>query len=501
MCFQFGGYFNVLIEGRWLGWQQLATLEDLKGLLTSKAADVTQNPESYKSGQIYSVEGNTTVENGHPYTADWTHLTYFVYGDENAENGYKNVIGIDYRGKVYRKSQCWNYWTDWVQMVTIEDLESKADKFYTIFNKNVIQDEDLIGSAFTNKSWCGVGLNLEHAPVSNWLNYLCLDAASTGSDINHVFAMEINGSNPHCYFTNDTEGKKWKRFLFVEDAKEIISNPSILINSYFKNPVNQRGKSTYSGSIESYTIDRWYKHNGTVFVKDGYIELYRTGHENSFCQFVELDEVERTFTFSVCTTENRIYSNTQYIKDVDNTYGYTEVEDYKIRMSYDSTRKLLKVEIYCDGSNDSAILKLKWAKLEYGEIATPFVPPDPTLELLKCQRYFYQIMLKDYDDVIYIGNAVCISKNSDIYFRLSFQLPVYMRTLPTVSAKGLEYTVQAQSLPGQIKEVRLNSSYNHKTISLLMKLDTNIDPQYLILVYVAGSYESNSYIAFDAEIY
>lgn len=38
------------------------------------------------------------------------------------------------------------------------------------------------------------------------------------------------------------------------------------------------------------------------------------------------------------------------------------------------------------GVGDS--VKLSWVKLELGSAATPFVPPDPATELLRCQRYF-----------------------------------------------------------------------------------------------------------------
>ncbi|MBS6585778.1 MAG: hypothetical protein KH345_06450 [Eubacterium sp.] len=40
------------------------------------------------------------------------------------------------------------------------------------------------------------------------------------------------------------------------------------------------------------------------------------------------------------------------------------------------------------GTEAGNSLKLAWVKLELGSAATPFVPPDPATELLKCQRYF-----------------------------------------------------------------------------------------------------------------
>ncbi len=204
-----------------------------------------------------------------------------------------------------------------------------------------------------------------------------------------------------------------ERYYTKAEISENISNPNLLINPDFRNPINQRGQTGYH--IAGYAIDRWYKGDGSVYIKDGYLELYRTGHVNSLSQFVELDAAEQILTFSVCTTENKIYNNTQYIKNIDKTYDYTEIEKYKMRMSYDSNRKLLKTEIYCDGNDDSAILGLKWAKLELGSSPTHFTPPDLTEELLKCQRYYYSLDFSIYSEIQQYG----------------FRLPVKMRGNPT----------------------------------------------------------------------
>ena len=37
-----------------------------------------------------------------------------------------------------------------------------------------------------------------------------------------------------------------------------ISNPNLLINADFRNPVNQRGKTVYEEATERYGIDRLY---------------------------------------------------------------------------------------------------------------------------------------------------------------------------------------------------------------------------------------------------
>ena len=53
--------------------------------------------------------------------------------------------------------------------------------------------------------------------------------------------------------------------------------------------------------------------------------------------------------------------------------------------------KRLRIQVTLNsGTKESDILALKYAKLECASAATRFMPPDPTSELLKCQRY-YQI--------------------------------------------------------------------------------------------------------------
>ena len=412
-----------------MGWQQMAFISDLKQLLIPKAADLMQNPETYQTGQVYSVEGTTSKENGHPYSAEWAHLTYFVYGDEHAENGYKNIIGMDYQGKVYRKSQCWNQWTDWEQLVTLKELDGKADKFYTIFNKNVIQDEDLVGSAFTNKSWCGVGLNLEHAPTSNWLNYLCLDAAATGSDINQVFAIEINGSNPQCYFTNDAKGKKWKQFLFVEDLKERISHPNLLINSDFSNLINTEGKTSYSGKNQ-YIFDGWLLDSsngmGTLDKSTARVDLFNNYNSEyiDFTQRLELGIIRagENYTFSASTQVGNVD-----VKLIGRTSCSVQITE-KLSFIYTAAEKYDAVTLRYTGYS----YFVKWAKLEQGLIATKFLPPDRATEIVRCQRYIQKIG----GWWEWIATGFVSKTNRVAYFPLVLQSK--MRDVPTLEIKNKE---------------------------------------------------------------
>lgn len=67
------------------------------------------------------------------------------------------------------------------------------------------------------------------------------------------------------------------------------SNPNLLDNPWFTNPVNQLGLTTYSGSGLLKTIDRWFLLNGSgtnsLTVQNGYLSVRSDG--NGFAQAIE----------------------------------------------------------------------------------------------------------------------------------------------------------------------------------------------------------------------
>ena len=50
---------------------------------------------------------------------------------------------------------------------------------------------------------------------------------------------------------------------------------NLLDNSDFRNPVNSRGKNTYSDAGNEYTIDRWKtQYNTNMSIENGYINIF-----------------------------------------------------------------------------------------------------------------------------------------------------------------------------------------------------------------------------------
>ena len=180
------------------------------------------------------------------------------------------------------------------------------------------------------------------------------------------------------------------------------SNPNLLINPDFK--INQRGKSEYSDKSQ-YTVDHWllsYSGSGNTFsfnVKtcqlvsgtkdtDGYHANLQQEIENPM-QYIgknltlscKMSNLSKTALIQVWRYEGDTISS---IKAAN--YDLNEFKSLTFQIPDDITsdtkiRVILQTRGECN---------LNWAKLELGTIATPFVPPDPATELLKCQRY-YQI--------------------------------------------------------------------------------------------------------------
>ena len=189
---------------------------------------------------------------------------------------------------------------------------------------------------------------------------------------------------------NDNFGDMMKKIYDPQnkstDIFASIPNSNLLDNSDFTNPVNQRGKTEYTNG---YTIDRWkLAIDGpkvTVVPGEG-IKLSEADatYGTPLVQLFESGVINENevYTFSVCDTDGVVESVSG--KFTDNTekitsWGrlrltkYSEGSAVQINVTYENTRIF------------------KWAKLEKGDVATPWQPKGYGAELAECQRYFNRI--------------------------------------------------------------------------------------------------------------
>lgn len=200
--------------------------------------------------------------------------------------------------------------------------------------------------------------------------------------------LEAHAGNADIHVTADE-----KAYWNTLSGKNELENPD------FK--VNQRGLSEYS---TGYTVDRWYISTDKCKAapeSDG-IRLTATAaltsNTHAFWQNIEFPLAPGKYTLSLNVSEvSGIWS--ARIRTVNASGDY--VDSYytsvlregvnKVSVDLPEGEYISAVSIgFNKGTEAGNSLKLAWAKLESGSLATPFVQPDYAAELAKCQR-FYQV--------------------------------------------------------------------------------------------------------------
>ena len=215
-----------------------------------------------------------------------------------------------------------------------------------------------------------------------------------------------------------------------------ISNPNLLINGDFRNPVNQRNFSrrSYTGSNWTYGIDRWVigildsTGQSECILNDGYISLkskandgciniytvfenpqlyygktltasfkYRIVEGQPNCVFTTAynNLIKNGAFFDYNKSENKLIADGQWHVY---TFTYT-VSGEKVNDNF--TPFLVGTGMLQKNTDDDDYtwvkptvdtqIDIEWAKLEIGSKATPFVPRPYSEELSLCQRYYEEV--------------------------------------------------------------------------------------------------------------
>lgn len=169
-----------------------------------------------------------------------------------------------------------------------------------------------------------------------------------------------------------------------------VSGQNLLINSNFE--INQRGSATYSS--QGYTVDRWIALSTSTFVitpiENGGITISNTGSSHvNLCQYIEhYKKLQgKKLSLSVMVGEN-LYTKTFTAPSSfssSSTMGLVETAFGSVYCSYDNGKFAFIIKV---DSNKSATIS--YAKLEFGEKPTVYVPEFYDIELMRCQRYFFK---------------------------------------------------------------------------------------------------------------
>lgn len=271
-----------------------------------------------------------------------------------------------------------------------------------------------------------------------------------------------------------------------------LSNPNLLINSDFRNPVNQRGLTTYTGGTQKcYTIDRWctgeQDYSRTVDVVDGGITITNpnTTHIGTLQQIFEHTLPQGDYTLTLKVKEMTGSAGTM------SCGGSASGTKKQISVGVNTmTLTSATVSSFIIYLAPSSSITLEWAKLECGTTATPFVPRIYAEEVAMCQRYYVQLK------TIY-PLMIAQRNNAGTSAYMFVPLPVALRNAPSITFVNAK--TMKNGLGGSFYDLTDVTCVGvcNSGVTLQVTAAENFEagvPYFLIL-------PESGYIKFDAEVY
>lgn len=298
-------------------------------------------------------------------------------------------------------------------------------------------------------------------------------SAQSGSGADSVAraAIEAHAADTDIHVTADE-----KAYWNTLSGKNDLDNPDFR--------VNQRGLSEYS---TGYTVDRWYISTDKCKAapeSDG-IRLTATAaltsNTHAFWQNIEFPLAPGKYTLSLNVLEvsgvwsARIRTVNASGDYVDSYYTSVLREGVnKVSVDLPEGEYISAVSVgFNKGTEAGNSLKLAWAKLEGGSLATPFVPPDYAAELAKCQRYLYVLR----GSLLRAGLSEAYSTSYALFYLYA---PASFRTVPSVS---FENVVLSSTKDGSVYSEAANIQVrgcNSNSVKLLVTVTDplNVGEQY-----------------------
>lgn len=208
---------------------------------------------------------------------------------------------------------------------------------------------------------------------------------------------------------------------------------SLLDNGNFKAPENIRGKSSYTGAANTYTIDRWLASTSSVAISiyasginiDNRANASANGHMNQRLAGVP----DGTYTLGASTSAGMVLRTfalsggvVTYLSNVNAGVAFTGV-------GFNSTTGFLTVQI---GVQAGSVVTVYWAVLYAGEYTVETLPPPmwagPAATRLECGRHAVSL------GGGYRYRAVHILSSA---IDFCIPLPVQMRAVPSFDPSAL----------------------------------------------------------------
>lgn len=190
--------------------------------------------------------------------------------------------------------------------------------------------------------------------------------------------------------------------VYTNEQVKRAAPRNLLDNSDFRNPVNQRGQTSYSGSV--YTIDRWRTWDSTasVTLNDGYLT-----HNEALCQYIPGLDKDKIYTLAFQEISGEVHVMSGKPSD-----GLTVWPG--MNLFYDTTLGVCVRFWMSEGRNTKV-----WAALYEGEYSIDtlpgYQPKGYSVELDECRRYYQKMYIR------FNGKALAVT------------LPVPMAAVPNIS--------------------------------------------------------------------
>lgn len=222
------------------------------------------------------------------------------------------------------------------------------------------------------------------------------------------------------------------RYTKAETAERFTSRPSLGRNGNFKNPVNQRGATSYTGGGAGvYSIDGWKltpggNYNVTTRTLSGASYAARACGIHQFCELSHGSLAVGDTISVTLSVGGQMYTATMSLADRDAYASFNDVpagfsnDDFEIvTVAYSSSNPGL----YNVGVFAKKALTLDFIKWEKGAISTPYQDPVYEEELAKCLRYCQKINFDARFPVRALGER----------YRFSMSLLAPMYAVPTLN--------------------------------------------------------------------
>lgn len=275
----------------------------------------------------------------------------------------------------------------------------------------------------------------------------------------------------------------------------MLSNPNILINGDFRNPVNQRGQNSYQFRMNTYFIDMWRTENtletDIIDIDDDGLSFTITGTYNLITQAFESDLIGQTVTVSILYQDGLIHSKT-FVATPDIDIWHEMIPGViNTQVSYWTKNDgvcALRLLIYKS-------CKIAAVKLEKGTVSTLHLDPSTNYaaELHKCQYYLHELASTSDYYCVGLGNA-----RSTSLVLITVPLP-QMRIRPTLSYSG-KFVLISGSGPIDVTGILLDRLSNATVQLAATSAGLVIGQTYELWHYPNDDGTINSSLLFSAEL-